>query len=122
MTSDKKPKDNKIEAVFFLLIIITIILIVKAIKTKCIYCNKQCKIFTKYHKECSSKYKETKDFIKQETDNYFERFNVENLDDVDEKFCDEDYNKLNQIAIDGYVNLSFELSNLLSIKIDEFFR
>lgn len=120
LTSDKKPKDNKIGAVSFLLIIITIILIVKAIKTKCIYCNKQCKIFTNYHKECSSKYKKTKDFIKQETDSYFGRFNVENLDNVDEKFSDEDYNKLNQVAIDGYVNLSFELSNLLSIKIDEF--
>ncbi len=120
LTSDKKSKDTQIGAVFFLIMILSIVFIVKALKTKCVYCDKRCRIFTKSHKECASKYSVSRDFIKQEVDSYFERFNVDDIDDVDEKIGVEDYNKLKQVAIDGYVNLSFELSQLLSIKIDEF--
>jgi len=110
----------EIQFIIVLALIILVFLFIKKQKTKCLYCEKKCKIFTKYHQECKSKHEDSLNIIKAEFSNYFERFNVDDVDDVSVKINDVDFKRIKNIAEDGYVNFSLELTLLLSEKLNQF--
>ena len=111
---------NPLPAILFVLSLLAIWILFQAYKTKCIYCNKRCRVFTKAHKECRIKYSESSDHIENEIKNYFDRFDEENFKEVDEIYNDKEFSKLEKIAEEGHVNLYLTLTNSLNSKLDHF--
>lgn len=113
-------EEDNFNSILFILSILIIWLVVIAFKTKCIYCEKRCTVFTKAHKSCRVKYQESTDYIDNEVEEYFKRFSEENFKNVDEYYSDKEFSNLEKIAEEGFVNLYLKLTTLLNQKVEYF--